>query len=114
MSEICQIAGLQEVPMKCEEIDWGHSIEQQIEQIVVATAVACKLVRQIASKNAAHPELVTKENYACFQSVIHSLTRLACEVEASPMYKDALGELRNRQLRKQRRLVAKHFGHHLT
>ncbi len=100
--------------MKCEEIDWGHSIEQQIEQIVVATGIACNLVRQIAYKNAAHPELITKENYACFQSVIHSLAQLAGEVEASPMYKDALGELRTRQQRKQRRLVAKHFGHHLA
>ena len=100
--------------MKCDEIDWGHSIEQQIEQIVVATALARKLVRQIARKNTSHPELITRENYVCFQSVIHSMMQLACEVEASPLYKDALHELRNRQRRKRRRLVAKHFGHHLA
>ena len=100
--------------MKCEETDWGHSIEQQIEQIIVATDLARRLVRQIAYKNASHPELITRENYVCFQSVIHSMAQLACEVEASPLYKDALAELRNRQRRKQRRLVAKHFGHHLA
>jgi hypothetical protein len=100
--------------MDCEEIDWDHSIEQQIEQIVVATGAAHRLVRQIACKNAAHPELITKENYACFQSVIHSLAQLACEVESSPLYKDALSELRARQERKQRRLIDKHFGHHLA
>jgi hypothetical protein len=97
-----------------EKIDWDHSIELQIEQIVAATAMARRLVRQIACKNAAHPELITRENYACFQSVIRSLTQLACEVEASPLYKDALSELRAREERKQRRAVAKHFGHHLA
>lgn len=100
--------------MEREEIDWHHSIEQQIEQITIATATARKLVRQIAYKNDAHPELITRENYACFQSVIHSMAQLACEIEASPLYKDALGELRNKQRRKQQRLIAKHFGHHLA
>jgi hypothetical protein len=100
--------------MEREEIDWDHSIEQQVEQIVNAAAVARKLVRQIAYKNDAHPELITRENYACFQSVIHSMAELVCEVEASPLYESALGELRDRQKRKQQRLVAKHFGHHLA
>jgi hypothetical protein len=100
--------------MEREVIDWDHSIEQQIEQILIATAVARRLVRQIAHKHDAHPELITRENYTCFQSVIHAMTQLVCEVEASPLYKDALGELRDRQKRKQRRTVARHFGHHLA
>jgi hypothetical protein len=97
--------------MQREEIDWGHSIEQQIAEIIVATAAARKLVRQIAYKKDAHPEFITKENYACFQSVIHSMAQLVSEVEGSPFYKDALAELRNKQRRKQRRVVEKHFGH---
>lgn len=97
-----------------EEIDWGHSIEQQIERILFATALARRLVRQIANKNAAHPELITRESYACFQSVIHSLAELVCEVEGCPLYEDALYELRDRQRRKRQRLIAKHFGHHLA
>ena len=96
--------------MKCEEIDWGHSIEQQIEEIVDATAAARRLVRQIRYKRDAHPELITKQNYACFQSVILSMAQLVGEVEESPFYKDALAELRNRQMRKQQRTIEKYFG----
>ena len=96
--------------MQREEIDWGHSIEQQIEEFVVATAAACSLVRQIAYKKDAHPEFITRENYTCFQSVIHSMAQLISEVEGSPFYKDALAELRSRQRRKQQRMVAKYFG----
>jgi hypothetical protein len=96
--------------MRREEIDWGHSIEQQIEEIVDATAAARRLVRQIRYKQDAHPELITKENYACFQSVIHSMAQLVVEVEGSPFYKDALAELRNRQMRKQQRVIEKYFG----
>jgi len=96
--------------MEQEETDWGRSIEQQIEEIVAATAAARKLVRQIKQKKDAHPELITRENYMYFQSVIHSMTQLRWEVEASPLYKEALIELRNRQKRKQQRTVAKYFG----
>ena len=96
--------------MRRGEVDWGHSIEQQIEEIVVATAAARKLVRQIAYKNDAHPEFITKENYTCFQSVIHSMAQLISEVEGSPLYKEALAELRNRQRRKRQRVLAKYFG----
>jgi hypothetical protein len=100
--------------MEREEIDWSRSIEQQIEEIIVATAAARKLVRQIAYKKDAHPELITKESYACFQSVIHEMTLLVREVEASPFYKEALAQLCNRRIRKQRRLVAKYFGHFIS
>src|SRR5262249_8524444 len=100
--------------MESEEIDWGHSIEQQIEQIITATATARRLVRQIAHKQDAHPEFITKENYICFQSVIHSTAQLVCEIEGSPLYKDALDALRNERRRKQKRIVAKHFGHLLS
>jgi hypothetical protein len=96
--------------MEHESIDWNRSIEQQIEEIIVATAAARRLVRQIGYKKDAHPELITRENYACFQSVIHSMTQLVCEVERSPLYKGALEELLKRQRRKQRQIVAKHFG----
>jgi hypothetical protein len=96
--------------MQREEIDWGHSIEQQIEEFVVATAAARRLVRQITYKKDAHPEFITRENYSCFQSVIHSMAQLISEVEGSPLYKEALAELRNRQRRRQQRVVAKYFG----
>jgi hypothetical protein len=96
--------------MQRESIDWNRSIEQQIEEIVIATSAARRLVRQIGYKKDAHPELITRENYACFQSVIHSMAQLACEVEGSPLYKGALEELLKRQRRKQRQTVAKHFG----
>jgi hypothetical protein len=96
--------------MERDEIDWGHSIEQQIEQIISATATARRLVRQIRYKKEAHPELITKENYACFQSVIHSMTELVREVEGSPLYKEALEGLLERERRKRRQAVAKHFG----
>lgn len=96
--------------MEQEEIDWGRSIEQQIEEIVAATATARKLVRQIRYKKDAHPELITKENYTYFQSVIHSMAQLRWEVEGSPLYEEALIELRNRQKRKQQRTVARYFG----
>lgn len=96
--------------MERESIDWNRSIEQQIEEIVIATAAARRLVRQIRYKKDAHPELITRENYACFQSVIHSMAQLVCEVEGSPLYKGALEELLKRQKRKQRQIVAKHFG----
>jgi hypothetical protein len=100
--------------MEWEEIDWGHSIEQQIDQIIIATANVRKLVRQIALKQNAHPELITKENYTYFQSVIYSTAQLVFEVEESPLYKDALDALRNERRRKQKRVVAKHFGHLLS
>jgi hypothetical protein len=100
--------------MEREAIDWDHSIEQQIEQILIESAAARTLVRQITYKHDAHPELITRENYTCFQSVIHAVAQLVGEVEASPLYKDALGELRDRQKRKQQRAVARHFGHHLA
>jgi hypothetical protein len=96
--------------MEQEEIDWGRSIEQQIEEIVAATAIARRLVRQIKYKNDAHPELITKENYTYFQSVIQSMVQLRWEVEGSPLYREALVELLNRQKRKQQRTVAKYFG----
>jgi hypothetical protein len=111
ISGIYQKSGFEEVPMQREEIDWGHSIEQQIEEFVVVTAAARRLVRQIAYKTDAHPEFITRENYACFQSVIHSMAQLISEVEGSPLYKQALAELRNRQRRRQQRVVAKHFGY---
>ena len=95
--------------MEREEIDWGHSIEQQIEEIVVAATMARRLVRQIGYKKALHPELMTDQSYACFQSVIHSLAQLSCEVEASPFYERALIQLRNRQRKKQKRTIAKYF-----
>jgi hypothetical protein len=95
--------------MESEKIDWGHSIEQQIEEIVVATAMARGLVRQIGYKKDTHPELITDQNYACFQSVIHSLAQLSCEIEASPFYNRALLQLRNRQRKKQQRSMAKYF-----
>jgi hypothetical protein len=97
--------------MEQEEIDWGRSIEQQIEQIITATASARKLVRQLARKKDAHPELITKENYTYFQSVISSTAQLVYEVERSPFYKDALDALRNERRRKQQRIIARHFGH---
>jgi hypothetical protein len=109
VSDLSEI-GIQEVSMQREEIDWGRSIEQQIEEIVVSTAAARRLVRQIAYKKNAHPEFITKESYACFQSVIHSMAQLVSEVEGSPFYMDALAELRNRQRRKQKRVIAKYFG----
>lgn len=96
--------------MQRGKIDWGHSIEQQIERIVIATATARDLVRQITDKKDARPELITKENCTCFQSVIHSMAQLVSEVEGSPFYKDALAELRNRRRRKQQQIVAKYFG----
>jgi hypothetical protein len=96
--------------MQREKIDWGRSIEQQIEQIVVATAAARRLVRQIAYKRDAHPEFISKEDYACFQSVIHSVAQLVSEVEGSPLYKDALAHLHEKQRRKQRRMIARYFG----
>lgn len=95
--------------MEREEIDWSRSIEQQIEEIVVATNIARRLVRQIGYKNDAHPELITDQNYAYYQSVIHSMSELAGEVENSPLYEKALISLRNRQRKKQRRVIAKYF-----
>jgi hypothetical protein len=95
--------------MDREEIDWGHSIEQQIEEILVATSMARRLVRQIGYKKAAHPELITDQSYMYFQSVIRSMEQLACEVEGSPFYERALAQLRNRQRKKQQRTIAKYF-----
>jgi hypothetical protein len=91
-------------------IDWDRSIEQQIQEIIVATATARRLLRQIGYKENTHPELITKENYAYFQWVIYSMDQLASELEANPLYADALTELRNKQRKKQRRVVAKYFG----
>jgi hypothetical protein len=95
--------------MEREEIDWGHSIEQQIEEIVVAATMARRLVRQIRHKKDMHPELTTDQSYACFQSVIHSVAQLSCEIEASPFYKRAMIQLRDRQRKKQQRIIAKYF-----
>src|SRR5262249_29642943 len=95
--------------MEREEIDWGHSIEQQIEEIVVATTMARRLVRQIGYKKDAHPALITDQSYTCFQSVIHSVEQLSCEIEANPFYKRALIQLRNRQRKKQQQTIAKYF-----
>jgi hypothetical protein len=95
--------------MEREEIDWSRSIEQQIEEIVVAASIARRLVRQIGYKNDAHPELITDQNYAYFQSVIHSMAGLAAEVESSPLYEKALTCLRNRQRKKQQHVIAKYF-----
>ena len=95
--------------MEREEIDWGHSVEQQIEEIVVATTMARRLVRQIGYKQDLHPELITDQSYACFQSVIHSVAQLSCEVEGSPFYERALVQLRHRQRKKQKRTLAKYF-----
>jgi hypothetical protein len=38
------------------------------------------------------------------------MAQLVDEVEGSPFYKDALAELRNRQGRKQQRIIEKYFG----
>jgi hypothetical protein len=95
--------------MDHKDIDWGHSIEQQIEEILVATNMARRLVRQIGYKKAAHPELITDQSYAYFQSVIHSMAQLSSEIEGSPFYERALVELRNRQRKKQQRTIAKYF-----
>lgn len=100
--------------MSHSHIDWSRSIEQQIEEIVVATATVRRLVRQIKRKENAHPELITKENYLYFQSVIHSMAELAREVEANPLYGDALVELRNKQRKKQQRVIARYFGDNLA
>lgn len=93
-----------------DRIDWGSSIEQQIEEIVVATATARRLLRQIKFKENAHPELITKENCVYFQWVIHSMAQLAGELEANPLYDEALVDLRNKQRKKQQRVIAKYFG----
>jgi hypothetical protein len=94
-------------------IDWGSSIEQQIEEITVATATARRLLRQIKHKQNAHPELITKENYVYFQWVIHSMAQLAGELEANPLYEEALVDLRSKQKKKQQRVIAKYFGDNL-
>jgi hypothetical protein len=109
MSGIRKLSAL-EVPMDHGRIEWDRSIEQQIEQIVLATATARRLLQQIKCKENAYPGLITKENYAYFQWVIHSMDQLASEVEANPLYTNALAELRNKQRKKQRRVVAKYFG----
>lgn len=95
--------------MEPEEIDWDRSIEQRIEEIIVAIGTARRLVRQIRRRKEARPELITDENYAYFQSVIHSLGQLTSEVEKSPLYERALQQLRNREKKKQRRTIAKYF-----
>ena len=100
--------------MDREEIDWRHSIDQQIEEILVAANMARGLVRQIGYKNEAHPELITDQNYMYFQSVIHSLAQLAWEIEGSPFYKRALLELRNKQRKKQQRIIARYFSNLLS
>jgi hypothetical protein len=91
-------------------IEWDRSIEQQIEEIVVAITTVRRLLRQIKYKENAYPGLITKENYSYFQWVINSMDQLAPEVEANPLYADALAELRNKQRKKQRRVIAKYFG----
>jgi hypothetical protein len=91
-------------------IEWDRSIEQQIEEIVVAMATAQRLLRQIERKENAYPGLITKENYSYFQWVIHSMDQLTSEVQANPLYAEALAELRDKQRKKLRRVISKYFG----
>jgi hypothetical protein len=91
-------------------IDWNNSIEQQIDEIVRAMIRSHKLVQQIKRKHGVRAELITKENYSCFQSVICLMNHLVSEIEGNPLYKPAVLQLRNRQMRKRRRILAKHFG----
>ena len=91
-------------------IDWNNSIEQQVDEIVKAMINVRKLVLQIKRKHGARAELITEENYSCFQSVICLMNHLVSEIEGNPLYKPALRQLRNRQMRKRRRILAKHFG----
>jgi hypothetical protein len=91
-------------------IDWNNSIERQIDEIVKAMINAHRLVQQIKRKHGVRAELITKENYSCFQSVICLLNHLVSEVEGNPLYKPALLQLHNREMRKRRRILAKHFG----
>jgi hypothetical protein len=96
--------------MGVSRIDWNNSIEQQIDEIVRAMSNAQRLVQQIKRKHGVRAELITKENYSCFQSVICLINHLVSEVEGNPLYKPALLQLRNRQMRKRQRILAKHFG----
>jgi hypothetical protein len=96
--------------MGFSRIDWNNSIEQQVEEIVRAMSNAHRLVRQINRKHGARAELITKENYSYFQSVICLMRHLAFEVEKNPLYRPALLQLRNRQMKKRQRILAKHFG----
>jgi hypothetical protein len=91
-------------------IDWNNSIEQQIDEIVRAMSSAHRLVQQIERKHGVRAELITKENHSCFQSVICLMRHLVFEIERNPLYQPALLQLRNRQMRKRRRILAKHFG----
>jgi hypothetical protein len=96
--------------MGFSRIDWNNSIEQQVEEIIGAMINAHRLVQQIKRKHGARAELITKENYSCFQSVICLLRHLVFEVERNPLYQPALLQLSNRQMRKRQRTLAKHFG----
>ena len=96
--------------MGFSRIDWNNSIEQQVEEIVRAMINAHRLVQQIKRKHGARAELITRENYSCFQSVICLMRHLVFEVERNPLYEPALRQLRNRQMRKRQRILAKHFG----
>jgi hypothetical protein len=96
--------------MACKGIDWSRSIDQQIDGIVAAMIHARELLLQIGRKNDAHPELITSENYSCFQSVIYFMKELAAEVESNPLYEQALRRLISKQRKKQQRIIARHFG----
>jgi hypothetical protein len=96
--------------MGISSIDWNNSIEQQVDEIVRAMINAHRLVQQIKLKHGVRSELITKENYSCFQSVICLMRHLVFEIERNPLYQPALLQLRNRQMRKRRRILAKHFG----
>ena len=96
--------------MRFSRIDWNNSIEQQVEEIVKAMINAQQLVQQIKHKHGARAELITKENYSCFQSVICLMRHLVFEVERNPLYHPALLQLRKRQMRKRQRILAKHLG----
>ena len=96
--------------MEINCIDWNNSIEQQVDEIVRAMMNAHRLVQQIKLKHGVRAELITKENYSCFQSVICLVRHLMFEIERNPLYQPALLQLSNRQMRKRRRILAKHFG----
>ena len=96
--------------MQHEEIDWSTSIEQQVDQLVAAMVKARKLVRQIKRKTAERPELITREHYSYFQSVIRSVDQLKLEIATNPLYQLAFLQLSTRQKRKQQQMIAKYFG----
>jgi hypothetical protein len=96
--------------MTFDRIDWNTSIEQQVDKIVVAILSARNLVQQIRDKSDARPDLIIKENYYYFQSVIRSMNSLSQDIKTNPLYKPALLQLLRRQKRKQQRTIARYFG----